>query len=57
MGIRSAVRNERTTVIALTATPNIIKQDSQMAWQEIPIDQEQLIHYSEDQVIYYTNLE
>lgn len=57
MGIRSAVRNERTTVIALSATPDIIKQDSQMAWQEIPINQEQLIHYSEDQVIYYTNLE
>ena len=56
MQIRSAVNNDRTTVIALTATPDKIKEDQRMKWKEIPIDQEQLIHYSEDEKIYYSNL-
>lgn len=56
MQIRSAVNNDRTTVIALTATPDKIKEDQRMKWKEIPIDEEQLIHYSEDEKIYYSDL-
>ena len=55
--IRSAIKNNRTTVIALSATPSIIKKDIGTLWQEIPIDQEALIHYDQKQVIPYTNLE
>lgn len=57
MGVRAAVKNERTTVIALSATPAIIKRDIGTPWQEIAIDQDDLIHYDQDQVIPYTNLE
>lgn len=57
MGVREAIKNERTTVIALSATPTIIKNQIGTGWQEIPIDQDQLIHYDQDQVIPYTNLE
>ena len=57
MGVRAAVRNNRTTVIALSATPAIIKRDIGTLWQEIPIDQERLIQFDQKQVIPYTNLE
>ena len=57
MGVRSAVKNDRTTVIALSATPAIIKRDIGTEWQEIPINQDEVIHYDQDQVIPYTNLE
>ena len=57
MGIRSAVRNEKTTVIALSATPSIIQREIGTPWQEIPIDREQVFHYDQEQVIPYTNLE
>lgn len=57
MQLRSAVRNDRTTVIALTATPGIIEEDKLMIWKEIGIDQTQLIHYGEEKREYYTNLE
>ena len=57
MGIRSAARNDKTTVIALSATPSIIQREIGTPWQEIPIDQEQVFHYDQEQVIPYTNLE
>ena len=57
MGIRSAVKNNRTTVIALTATPSIVKKELNAPYYELPIDQDILIHYDQDQIIPFTNLE
>ena len=57
MQLKSAVRNDRTTVIALSATPDSIKKEFGAEWFEFPIDQEELIHYDQDQVIPFTNLE
>ena len=57
MAVRSAIRNERTTVVALSATTDIIKQQIGTDWQEISIDQNELIHFDQDQVIPYTNVE
>ncbi len=58
MGIKSAIRNSKTTVIALTATPWIVKQklcDNDV--YELPIDQDVLIHYDQEQIIPFTNWE
>lgn len=57
MGLRSAVNNNRSTVIALSATPSIVKQRLNAPYQELPIDQDVLIHYDQEQVIPYTNLD
>ena len=57
MGIRSAVNNNRSTVIALTATPAIVKKKLNASYYELPIDQSILIHYDQEQIIPFTNLE
>lgn len=57
MGIRSAVNNSRTTVIALTATPATVKAELNTRYYELPIDQDILIHYDQDQIIPFTNLD
>lgn len=57
MGIRSAVKHNRPTVIALTATPSVVKEKFNAPFFELPIDQDILIHYDQDQIIPFTNLE
>lgn len=57
MGLRSAIKNINTTVIALTATPSVVKEELCEQYFELPIDQKELIHYDQDQIIPYTNLE
>ena len=57
MGIRSAVNNGRTTVIALTATPATVKAELNAPYYQLPIDQDILIHYDQDQIIPFTNLD
>lgn len=57
MELRYAIMNNRTVVIGLSATPNIIKQQIATPWQELSINYEELIQYDQDQVIPYTNLE
>lgn len=57
MAIRSAVKNSRTTVIALTATPSIVRNKLNAPYYELPIDQEVPIHYDQEQIIPFTNLE
>lgn len=57
MGIRSAVKNTRTTVIALTATPSVVKKKLNAPFYELPIAQDVLIHYDQEQIIPFTNLE
>lgn len=56
MAIRSAIKNDKTTVIALTATPKIVKEKIIVPFFELPIDQDVLIHYGQDQIIPYNNL-
>ena len=57
MGIRSAVNNSRTIVVALTATPNIVKEKMNTSFFELPIDKDILFHYGEDQIIPFTNFD
>ncbi len=45
MGIECAVRNSKTTVIALSATPKPIIRGFRVPCYEIPINQEKLIQY------------
>lgn len=54
--IERVVKNESTTVIALTATPNRVKKSFHVEYNEIPIDQEQLRQYSVDEVQYFTDI-
>lgn len=56
-GLESAVRNENTTVIALSATPERIKREFKTPYYELPIDANEIIHYETQQVFHYTNLE
>lgn len=56
-GLESAVRNENTTVIALSATPERIKREFETPYHESPIDADEIIHYETQQVFHYTNLE
>ncbi|MDO4865153.1 MAG: DEAD/DEAH box helicase family protein [Clostridia bacterium] len=56
-GLERAVRNDSTTVIALTATPNQIPSNFDAPYTFIPIDEAELIHYTVDEVRKYTNLE
>lgn len=51
MGIKSAINNSKTTVIALTATPSIVKAKLNSPYFELPIDQDTLIHYDQEQII------
>lgn len=55
-GIRSAILNDKTKVVALSATPSIIKLNWPNLYWELPIDQSEIIHYDQDQIIPYTNL-
>lgn len=63
-GIKKAVLNDRTTVIALTATPNAIienffadhNDEIANAWYEVPIDQSDLRHYEPKRVEPFTNI-
>ena len=57
MGIRAAINNSKATVIALTATPSIVKEKFNAPYFELPIDQDVLIHYDQDQIIPFTNLD
>ena len=57
MGIRSAVKHSRPTVIALTATPSVVKKKLNAPFYELPIGQDVLIHYDQEQIIPFTNLE
>ena len=51
MMLKSAVRNNKTTVIALTATPRKVKKEFDGHFYEVPIDQEDLIHYDVEEII------
>lgn len=57
MGIRSAINNTKTTVVALTATPSIVKDKLNSPYYELPIDQDVLIHYDQEQIIPFTDWE
>ncbi len=57
MGIRSAINNSRTTVVALTATPSIVKDKLKSPYFELLIDQETLIHYDQEQIIPFIDWE
>ena len=56
-GIERAVANDRTTVIALTATPSSIPDAFRASTFTVPVDDSQLIQYETNEVIRYTNLE
>lgn len=55
--LHSAVRNSRTTVIALTATPADVMVEFIDDYYELPVDQNELIHYDVDQIIPFWNYE
>ena len=55
-GLERAVKNERTTVVALTATPANVKDYFHTSYFEVPIDQKDLLHYEYKEKITYTNL-
>jgi len=55
-GIERAVRNGRTKVIALSATPERIHREFDAPYNDVPIDDSDLIQYETRQVIPYTNL-
>lgn len=54
-GLRSAVANDRTIVIALSATPEKIKGVFNSCY-ELPINQEELIQYETHNVLPYTDI-
>lgn len=56
-GLERAVRNENTTVIALSATPKRVKREFETPFYELPIDDEEIIQYETKETISYTNLE
>ena len=56
-GLERAVRNENTTVIALSATPERVKHEFETPHNELPIDDEEIIRYDTVETIRYTNLE
>ena len=55
-GLERAVRNNRTFVIALSATPGRVKVFFHAPHFELPIDQENLIRYETREIIPFTNL-
>lgn len=55
--IESAVRNDKTTVIALSATPNTIPLEFHVPTYQLPIDESAVRRYETKEVIYYNNLE
>ncbi len=54
--ICDAVRRGNTTVIGMTATPKPLEK-LECALYEVPIDRTELHHYTENQVIRYSNLD
>lgn len=56
-GLEQAVRNKRSTVIALTATPRRVHQRFNAPYWDVPIDDSELIHYETRHVIRYTSLD
>ena len=57
LGLEMAVRNENTTVVALTATPAQVKVGFDAPFAEMPIDQTVIRQFETKEVIRYTNLE
>ena len=55
-GLERAVKNERTIVVSLTATPENVKKFFHTSYYEVPIDQNDLLHYEYKEKITYTNL-
>ena len=55
-GIEKAVSNDRSIVVALSATPDRIKREFNAPTFDVPIDDADLIQYETRQVIPYTNL-
>lgn len=56
-GLERAVRNGKSTVIALSATPNLIKKQFNAPFYDVPIDEKKVRRYETRDVINYTNLE
>lgn len=56
-GLEQAVKQGNATVIALTATPNLIYKDFQANTKEIYIDQNELIQYEVKETVNYTTLD
>lgn len=56
-GLERAVRNGKTTVIALSATPNLIKREFNAPFYDVPIDEKKVRRYETKDIINYTNLE
>lgn len=56
-GLEQAVKNGKSIVIALTATPNTISKEFSAPAVEIPVDQAELIHYEVGQTVGYTRLD
>ena len=56
-GLERAVSNDRSTVIALTATPRRVHDKFNAPYHDVPIDSSDLIHYETKQIIRYTNLD
>lgn len=56
-GIRSAILNDRTKVVALSATPSIIKLNWSNLYWELPLNQDEILHYDQEQIIPFTNIE
>lgn len=54
-GLERAVTNSKTTVIALTATPEIVKKKFNTAICELPVS-EDVLHYETKETVRYTNL-
>ena len=54
-GLERAVRNDTTTVIALTATPERIKREFETPYNELPIDDNEIITYDTAEIITYPN--
>ncbi len=57
MMLKSAVRNNRTTVLAISATPRKIKEVFADSYYELLIDQEDLVHYDVEQIVPFSSLE
>ena len=56
-GLERAVANDRSIVIALSATPNGIIKGFRIPTFMVPIDEDELLHYETKEVIRYNNLE
>ena len=56
-GLENAVRNDKTTVIALSATPNLIRKHFHATFYDVPIDNSVIRRYETRDIINYTNLE